>query len=81
VVTGGFYEWRKTDKQPFCMVLGNRQPILMAGLWEEWRPKDGALVRSCTIITTEANALIAPLHDRMPVIVGPEDWAAWLGKL
>lgn len=52
----------------------------MGGLWEEWKPKGGEAVRSCTIITTEANALLAQIRDRMPVIIGAEDWAAWLGK-
>lgn len=80
VVTDGFYEWRKKDKQPFCIALGNKQPMLMAGLWEEWKPKGGETIRSCTIITTEANAVIAEMHDRMPVIIGAEDWAAWLGE-
>jgi len=80
VVTDGFYEWRKSDKQPFCIALGNKSPMMMAGLWESWKPKDGEPVRSCTIITTGANTLIAPLHDRMPVILGAEDWPAWLGE-
>ena len=80
IVTDGFYEWRKTDKQPFCIAIGNKQPMLMAGLWEEWKPKGGEAVRSCTIITTAANAFMADIHDRMPVIIGAEDWAAWLGE-
>ncbi len=80
VVTDGFYEWRKSDKQPFMIALGNKQPMLMAGLWEEWKPKDAAPLRSCTIITTDANAFMAGIHDRMPVILGPEDWEAWLGE-
>jgi len=80
IVTDGFYEWRKSDKQPFCIGLGNKEPMMMAGLWETWRPKEGEPIKSCTIITTEPNSLIAPLHDRMPVILGLEDWAAWLGE-
>jgi putative SOS response-associated peptidase YedK len=80
IVTSGFYEWRKSDKQPFCIGLGNKQPMLMAGLWEEWRPKGSEPIKSCTIITTEANAFMAPLHDRMPVILGDEDLPAWLGE-
>ena len=80
VVTDGFYEWRKADRQPFCIALGNRQLMCMAGLWEEWKRKDVEPVRSCTIVTTEANALLRDIHDRMPVIIGPEDWAAWLGE-
>lgn len=80
IVTDGFYEWRKGDKQPFCIALGNKEPMMMAGLWETWRPKEGDPIKSCTIITTEPNSLIAPLHDRMPVILGLEDWAPWLGE-
>lgn len=80
VLADGFYEWRKTDKQPFFISLGNRQPMALAGLWEEWRPVAGEPVRSCTVITTDANALIRDIHNRMPVIIGPEDWAAWLGE-
>lgn len=80
VVTDGFYEWRKTDKQPFMIALGNKQIMAMAGLWEEWKRRDAEPMRSCTIITTEANAMMAPIHDRMPVILGAEDWAAWLGE-
>lgn len=80
VITDGFYEWRKTDKQPFCITLASKQPMLMAGLWDEWTPRAGAMTRSCTIITTEANTLMAQIHDRMPVIIAKENWAAWLGE-
>lgn len=80
ILADGFYEWRKTDKQPFFITLGNRQPMTMAGLWETWGPAGVEPVRSCTVITTDANALIRDIHDRMPVIIGPEDWAAWLGE-
>jgi putative SOS response-associated peptidase YedK len=80
VIADGFYEWRKPDKQPFFVSLGNKQPMTFAGLWDQWKPKDGEPVRSCTIITTEANDMMAPIHDRMPVILGAEDWAAWLGE-
>lgn len=80
VLADGFYEWRKTDKQPFFITLGNRQPMALAGLWDIWKPTAGDAVHSCTVITTDANALIRDIHDRMPVILGPEDWAAWLGE-
>jgi putative SOS response-associated peptidase YedK len=80
IVAGEFYEWRKSDRQPYFIALGNRQPMAMAGLWEEWTPPAGETVRLCAVITTEANALMAGLHDRMPVILGPEDWASWLGE-
>lgn len=81
VAVAGFYEWRKRDRQPFFVSLGNKQPMIFAGLWERWKPKDGAdPIRSCTIITTKPNELIEKLHNRMPVILGPESWPAWLGE-
>lgn len=80
VIADGFYEWRKSDKQPYFITLGNRQPMTFAGLWEEWKPASGPALRSCTVITTEANSLVAGVHDRMPVIIGPEHWGTWLGE-
>ena len=73
-----FFEWRKSDKQPFAIGLGNKGPMAFAGLWEEWRPKDAPPITSCTMITTEANALMGDIHPRMPVILGEENWDAWL---
>jgi putative SOS response-associated peptidase YedK len=52
----------------------------MAGLYDNWRAPEGQWVRSCTIITTGSNALLAPVHDRMPVVLGTDDFAAWLGE-
>jgi putative SOS response-associated peptidase YedK len=80
IPASSFFEWRKSDKQPFALALGNRGAMAFAGLWDEWTPKGGAPLRSCTIITCAANALLAPLHERMPVILGAEDWAQWLGE-
>jgi putative SOS response-associated peptidase YedK len=79
VVAGGFYEWRKGDKQPFAIPCADGLTI-MAGLWEKWKSPAGEKINSCTIITTDANELLAPLHNRMPVILTPEDWPAWLGE-
>jgi putative SOS response-associated peptidase YedK len=79
IVTDGFYEWRKGDKQPFAIARANDQLTVFAGLWEEWKSPAG-VIKTCTIITTESNTLIAPLHDRMPVILAEEDWPAWLAK-
>jgi putative SOS response-associated peptidase YedK len=75
-----FYEWRKSDKQPFAISLGNRETMYLAGLWDSWRRPDGEALLSFTIITTPANSLIAPLHDRMPAIIGLENFASWLGE-
>jgi putative SOS response-associated peptidase YedK len=85
VVTSGFYEWKKLnggkDRQPYAVALGNRGPMLMAGLWDVWKnPADGQWLRSCTIITTDSNEMVATVHDRMPAIVGPDGIAPWLGE-
>jgi putative SOS response-associated peptidase YedK len=80
VIADGYYEWRNTDKQPFAIALGNRGPMTFAGLWDAWRAADGTTVKSFAIITTTANDLLEALHDRMPVLVPPDRWAAWLGE-
>jgi putative SOS response-associated peptidase YedK len=80
VVTDGFYEWRRGDKQPFAIARADAPFTVMAGLWEEWKSPAGERIRSCTIITTEANELLGALHDRMPVILAEQDWPAWLGE-
>jgi putative SOS response-associated peptidase YedK len=82
VMAAGFYEWQKRDKgpkQPYRVVLKDGGPFSFAGLWERWTDKgSGETVETCTILTTDANALLAPIHHRMPVIVAPEDFDAWL---
>lgn len=80
VPASGFYEWQKTlsGKQPFHIHLPEYQPFAFAGLWEEWKQPDGTPLHTYTIITTGANSLMAPIHDRMPVILRPEDEARWL---
>jgi putative SOS response-associated peptidase YedK len=81
VVADGYYEWRKPDKQPFAVALGNRGLMTFAGLWDSWRTPDAGTVRSFAIITTRPNALVATIHDRMPVILSSDDWPAWLGEV
>jgi putative SOS response-associated peptidase YedK len=81
VVTDGFYEWRKGDKQPFAIACVNDDLTVMAGLWEAWKGPTGETITSCTIITTEANALLRPIHDRMPCILAEEHWPMWLGEV
>jgi putative SOS response-associated peptidase YedK len=78
ILADGFYEWQKTDngKQPYHIKMEDDSPFAFAGLWETW--KDGEEIRSCTIITTEANDLMDEIHHRMPVILHPEDYAMWL---
>jgi putative SOS response-associated peptidase YedK len=79
IPTEGFYEWKKGGvKTPFLIRRADGEPFGMAGLWEFWRGKEGETIESCTIIVTEANMLVRELHDRMPVILSPESYAAWL---
>jgi putative SOS response-associated peptidase YedK len=79
VVADGFYEWQRTNgrKQPYFIGLKNDRPFGMAGLWERWE-KGGEPVESCTILTTEANDLMKPIHERMPVIIPPDQYETWL---
>ena len=76
----GFYEWRKLGKEriPTYITLRNQEPFAFAGLWDTWKSPSGELVESCTIITTKPNSLIAPIHDRMPVILSEEAESLWL---
>jgi len=75
----GFYEWQRADggKQPFYARMENGEPFAFAGLWERWRG-EGEEILSCTILTTDANALLEDVHHRMPVIVAPENYGPWL---
>ncbi len=75
----GFYEWRhqKGVKQPFFVQQKEGRPFALAGLWEQWQ-RDGEQIQSCTIVVTQANAVLRTVHDRMPVIVSPADYASWL---
>ena len=83
VLANGFYEWRKEGKRkvPTYIYPRNGGPMAFAGLWETWRSPEGQVVQSCTIITTEANPFIQPLHHRMPVILSDETQALWLDPL
>jgi putative SOS response-associated peptidase YedK len=84
VPVDGFYEWQKRPagkKQPYAIVSADGKPFAMAGLWENWKePQSGETVRTFTIITGEPNELVAPIHNRMPVILPPSHWRAWLGE-
>ena len=78
VLADGFYEWQKTEssKQPFHIRMKDESPFAFAGLWESW--DNGEEIRSCTIITTNANDLVGEVHNRMPVILQLEDYEMWL---
>jgi putative SOS response-associated peptidase YedK len=80
VVTNGYYEWRKADRQAFAIGRADDRLMVMAGIWDEWRSPAAETVRSCAIVTTEPNAAIAAIHDRMPVILDEADWGKWLGE-
>jgi len=80
VVADGFYEWKKTGsgKTPMYIQLKDGQPFGFAGLWEAWQSPEDGLIKTCTIITTTPNALLAGIHDRMPVILPREAYDQWL---
>ena len=77
-----FYEWKviANGKQPYAIARRDEQLMVFAGLWEGFRWTDRTVTRSFCIITTDANREMAELHDRMPVILEPGDWPAWLGE-
>lgn len=76
----GFFEWKVDGKgkTPHYIHLRDKSVFAFAGLWEIWRSSDGDELRTCTILTTEANAFMKSLHERMPVILRPDDYATWL---
>jgi putative SOS response-associated peptidase YedK len=82
VVADGFYEWQKLGdgrrKQPYFIRMRDDRPFALAGLWESWEGADHSQLETCTILTTEANDLMRPIHDRMPVILPTEHYDAWL---
>jgi len=87
VPADGFYEWKRLDgknspgekaKQPYAFHMADDAPFAFAGLWDAWKAPDGSWLESFSIVTTEANALMAPVHNRMPVILAPGDYDRWL---
>jgi putative SOS response-associated peptidase YedK len=84
ILADGFYEWKgeKGQKQPFFITLPDEKPFAFAGLWETWRDKDKQedSYRSCTIITREASESLKDIHDRMPSVLNPDSYDAWLIK-
>jgi putative SOS response-associated peptidase YedK len=83
----GFYEWEKRDgkKQPWFIHRSDGAPMVFAGLWEVWWPEgvdrdEVEPLRTCTIITTDANDLVRPIHDRMPALLAPSEWDTWLDR-
>jgi putative SOS response-associated peptidase YedK len=80
VLADGFYEWQRIDgkKQPFYFGLQDGQPFCFAGLWEQWESPEKEKIVSCTILTTEANEVLKPIHDRMPVVLDKKYYDLWL---
>ncbi|HPG32618.1 MAG TPA: SOS response-associated peptidase [Lentimicrobium sp.] len=79
VPADGFYEWTHSGKkQPYRFVMDDESPFAMAGIWEYWKGKGSELIRSFAIITTTPNELMEPVHNRMPVILKPENYEEWL---
>ena len=80
VLADGYYEWRRVGKGrvPMRVILKSGEPFAFAGLWETWKSPEAVLVHSCTIITTTPNAVMEPIHNRMPVILPREAESLWL---
>lgn len=82
IPASGFYEWKREGekKTPMYIRLKNGAPMVFAGVWESWKGADGKTTDSCSILTTAANDLMEPIHDRMPVILHPDNWEQWLDR-
>ena len=82
VPASGFYEWCRVagSKQPWYIRHKDDAPLGLAGLWENWRAPDGEPLESFCLLTTSANSLMAPIHERMPVILPPSEYSVWLSK-
>ena len=83
ILADGFYEWQKGAgpkgrSQPYYFKRGDDKAFAFAGLWEFWRSSEGMEIRSCTIITCDANDLVKPVHPRMPVMLSGDDLWTWL---
>jgi putative SOS response-associated peptidase YedK len=80
VPADGFYEWQKLNggKQPVRIQMDDGGLFAIAGLWEHWISADGSEIESCTLLTTEPNDFLRPIHNRMPVIISPDDFDLWL---
>lgn len=80
IPVSGFYEWKteKGAKYPWYISLKSGEPLAIAGLWATWHPKPDETAETCCIITTSANELMQPIHDRMPVILDKGQWDTWL---
>ena len=82
IPASGFYEWQAQgkSKQPYYITPADGGVFALAGLWEQWTSPDGSELETATILTVEPNELMAPIHNRMPLILAPEDFGVWLGR-
>jgi len=80
VPADAFYEWKTSGKKkhPFAFCMTDRRPFAFAGIWDRWESAEGVQLETVALLTTSANELVRPLHERMPVILQPEDYASWL---
>ncbi|NHJ84446.1 MAG: SOS response-associated peptidase [Asgard group archaeon] len=81
IPTDGFYEWKKTkegDKKPYFIQMKDEQPFAFAGIWDKWKDSEGSKIESFSILTTEPNSVMTPIHNRMPVIIPPKNFDIWL---
>jgi putative SOS response-associated peptidase YedK len=76
----GFYEWKRIagSKQPYCFEVNDGEMFAFAGMWDGWKNAEGQWIKTCSILTTSPNAVTATVHDRMPVILNPNDYDLWL---
>ncbi|TFG49468.1 MAG: SOS response-associated peptidase, partial [Anaerolineales bacterium] len=85
VLADGFYEWSKSTagnvKTPYYFTLKDQTPFAFAGLWEIWNSPEGDLLKSACILTTTPNEVVKPVHNRMPVILHPENYETWLSPI
>ncbi|NPA92713.1 MAG: SOS response-associated peptidase [Chloroflexi bacterium] len=81
VLADGFYEWKREEgkrARPFYFTMKDRRPFAIAGIWEHWQGADGSEIIGSALLTVSANACVAPIHDRMPLILPPEAYDQWL---
>ena len=82
VVASGFYEWKRVEGEtplPYWVSRSDGAPMAFGAIWQEWERGDDALT-TCAIVTTDANAVMAPVHHRLPLVLEPDDWPLWLGE-
>ncbi len=82
VPASGFFEWAATPngKVPHYVTMRDASPLAFAGIWDSWKTPEGEAIETCAILTTTANSLMAPLHDRMPVLLHPTEFELWLDR-